>query len=169
MFLLDPETQTIHYFDNPQPVPGLPESPLTEAEAAPAPAPVHVKNHNDQAIDEGLAKGWTVVTDEEQRAITLKAEQARMAAYVPTPEANKAKRQALLTETDALAMRHVRQSAALTAAQLDARAKAGKAITPAQFKELETYAQALRDLPEVLKSWPVVAAKDWPAKPAFFK
>jgi uncharacterized protein YecA (UPF0149 family) len=78
---------------------------------------------------------------------------------------NKAHRQALLTETDWIAQRHVRQSAALTAAQLEARAKVGKAITTAQFKALENYAQALRDVPETVKAWPTMQAGDWPAKP----
>jgi hypothetical protein len=123
-----------------------------------------VKSKSEEAYDQLIADGFskTPMTAEEFEAF-------RNPPKTPAQLADtvKAQRQALLAETDTLAMRHVRQSAALTAAQLEARAKAGKAITPAQFKELEAYAQALRDLPDTLKSWPVVAASAWPIKPSF--
>jgi hypothetical protein len=125
-----------------------------------------VKSASEIAYDQLIADGFskTPMTAKEFEAFRNPPKTPEQLAALVN-----AKRQSLLAETDALAIRHMRQSAALTAAQLDARAKAGKAITPAQFKGLEAYAQALRDLPESLKSWPVVADKDWPAKPVFLK
>jgi hypothetical protein len=73
----------------------------------------------------------------------------------------------LISQTDPLAMRHIRQNERLTSVEMEALAKLGKALTTAQFKELEAYTQALRDLPTTLKTWPTVADTDWPKKPVF--
>jgi ABC-type transporter Mla subunit MlaD len=81
--------------------------------------------------------------------------------------ATKSKRQQLIADTDQLAVRHMRQELRFTAPEMDALAKKGKALTTAQFKELEAYTQALRDLPTTLKAWPAVTEADWPKKPAF--
>jgi hypothetical protein len=50
---------------------------------------------------------------------------------------------------------------------MTALAAKGKAITAAQRKELEAYAQALRDVPETVKTWPSIKDSEWPAKPAW--
>lgn len=76
-------------------------------------------------------------------------------------------RQQLIDATDPLAIRHMRQELRFTAAEMEALAKKGKALTTSQFKELEAYTQALRDLPTTLKTWPKVADGDWPKKPTF--
>jgi hypothetical protein len=81
----------------------------------------------------------------------------------------KAKRQFMINETDPLAIRHMRQELRFTAPEMEALAKKGKALTLAQYKELEAYTQALRDLPTTLKTWPKVADSDWPKKPAFME
>lgn len=73
----------------------------------------------------------------------------------------------LIDATDPLAIRHMRQELRFTAPEMDALAKKGKALTLAQFKELEAYTQALRDLPTTLKTWPAVTDAEWPKKPAF--
>lgn len=92
-------------------------------------------------------------------------DQARLAARAGSFA--KIRRQQLIDATDPLAIRHMRQELRFTAPEMDALAKKGKALTLAQFKELEVYTQALRDLPTTLKTWPVVAEGDWPKKPAF--
>jgi hypothetical protein len=77
------------------------------------------------------------------------------------------KRQNFIAATDPFAIRHMRQELRFTAPEMEALAKQGKALTTAQFKELEAYTQALRDLPTTLKTWPAVADSDWPKNPAF--
>jgi hypothetical protein len=82
---------------------------------------------------------------------------------------SKTMRQQLIDATDPLAIRHMRQELRFTAPEMEALAKRGKALTTAQYKELEAYTQALRDLPTTLKTWPTVADSDWPKKPAFME
>lgn len=83
--------------------------------------------------------------------------------------AAKVKRQFMIAETDPLAIRHMRQELRFSAAEMEALVKNGKALTLSQFKELEAYTQALRDLPTTLKTWPTVTDADWPKKPAFME
>ena len=108
-----------------------------------------------------IADGWIKLDD---AAFAAWREPAQAAALVA---ATKARRLTLLADTDPIANRDNRQNAALTSAQVAALAAKGKAITPAQRKELETYTQALRDLPEAVKAWPAVKDTDWPAKPSW--
>jgi hypothetical protein len=105
----------------------------------------------------------------EERPIFLEPADIRVAAYIKSETmsgalANRAQR---LVDTDPLAVRHMRQELRFTAPEMEALAKKGKALTTDQFKELEAYTQALRDLPTTLKTWPEVTDADWPKKPAF--
>ncbi len=121
---------------------------------------------------EGHAPKTTVATATDNATSTL-FEQAKSVAtaYVPPAidqaAANKAKRKMLLADTDPIADRDTRQNAAFTSAQMTALVGEGKAITPTQRKELEVYAQALRDMPETVNSWPSIKPSDWPAKPSW--
>ena len=169
IYLQNPKKTEIRAFDKPQPaqapikilVPKMQNGKsvggeFDEIEYAPQ------LSQNDKLIAELIADGWIELNDAAFAAWQAPAQAAAQVAAI------KSRRLTLLSETDPIANRDNRQNAGLTSAQMTALAAKGKAITPAQRKELETYAQALRDLPETVKTWPVVTDAQWPTPPAWF-
>jgi hypothetical protein len=153
---------------DPQPIQDLEGNPVLDDNGKPAMQPAQTSALN-QAIDAAQADGFELLTDV-QFADWQKAQaDARANDPATLAAAVKARRQALLAETDPIAARDSRQNAALTAAQVTALAAKGKAITAAQRKELEAYAQALRDVPETVKTWPSIKDSEWPAKPTWLE
>lgn len=126
----------------------------------------NIVNGSQQFIESSLALPAGSFTSEVSAAEfhKLKNEKSLLLNYSKNSQRE---RELRIGATDPLAIRHMRQELRFSAAEMAALAAKGKALTTAQFKELEAYTQALRDLPTTLKTWPVVAEGDWPKKPAF--
>jgi Phage tail assembly chaperone protein len=153
-------------FPDPQPMQDFEGNPMIDDDGNPVMQPAQTSALN-QAIDAALADSFELLTDA-QFADWQKAQaDARANDPATLAAANKARRQALLAETDPIANRDNRQTAALTTARMAELATKGKAITAAQRKEMEAYAQALRDIPETVKTWPIIKDSEWPAKPSW--
>jgi Phage tail assembly chaperone protein len=150
----------------PQPIQDLEGNPAIDDDGKPVMQPAQTSALN-QAIDAALADGFELMTDaqfadwQKSQADALANNPATLAA------AAKAHRQSLLAETDPIANRDNRQTAALSTARMAELAAKGKAITAAQRKEMEAYAQVLRDVPETVKTWPTIKDSEWPAKPSW--
>ena len=108
-------------------------------------------------VQKGAAR---VARDALAKAAADAADKARGAAdKAAAASAKVAARANALADTDWLVTRHTGQAAATNAKQMAALVAKGKALSAAQFVELETYRQALRDTDP--------SAGVLPAKPAF--